>query len=374
MDSKEYWNNRYKSGGNSGYGSYDAQLERKLTWLSGLQISSISDIGCGDFNLGSHLLSMYPGVDYVGSDISEFIIDRNQKRYPRLTFTTGEVPEADLVLCIDVLFHVLNDDDLKNLLDLLHKKWTRYLAVTAYERNEDLGNHVRIREFLYKEFGEPVIREVVEEDGQLYFYLFKKPFMSCDPGPTGTLFWPKDLRVVTCCLNTKEATYPKEVLDHVSSFNFGEILIKLNSKSPSEKQDLFRKAKHSWIYYQDDDAICPIQELVDQSQHGMMNVAIKPEHFEQYKDQKMLMGLGWGAIFPKHMVNVMDTYIKKYGKDIVYQREDTRIMTYLNYPQNRLILPIKDLPSAFAEDRLWRQHDHYNYIPIVEERCKTLTK
>src|SRR4051812_32210706 len=108
-DAKNYWNSRYAGGGNSGYGSYDEQLGKKLKWLDGLRgIKTISEIGCGDFNFGSNLLKLYPNASYVGYDISDVVIQKNKLKYPDVNFTTipREVPPADLVLCIDVFFHV----------------------------------------------------------------------------------------------------------------------------------------------------------------------------------------------------------------------------------------------------------------------------
>ena len=173
---KEYWNARYKNGGNSGYGSYDAQLNKKLGWLSGLDVKTISEIGCGDMNFAINLLRLYPGANYNGQDISEFIIERNKTLYPQYNFVreADNLPMADLLLCIDVTFHIIEDGDYAKLLDQIEEKWEKYLAITAYERDEEMTNHVRIRSFEYKRFGEPIIREVVEENGQLYFYLFKK--------------------------------------------------------------------------------------------------------------------------------------------------------------------------------------------------------
>jgi hypothetical protein len=181
-----------------------------------------------------------------------------------------------------------------------------------------------------------------------------------------------DLTQVSCCLNTKEATYPKEILDHVSKFPFGEILILTHSDSPYRKHELFAKAKYPTIYYQDDDAICPIQSLVELSEDNIINLAIKESHFEAHKNNRSTMGLGWGAVFPKSLLLTLQKYVKIYGEDEVYQRETERIFTYLNFPQNRLILPIQDLPSAWAEDRLWRQPDHNRFKQIAEERCHGL--
>ncbi len=176
----------------------------------------------------------------------------------------------------------------------------------------------------------------------------------------------------SACLTTKDAIYPHEVLDNVLKHPFGEVLILTNCDSPHRKHELFAKAKYDLIYYQDDDAICPIAELAWLSDPKMINVAMKQGHFESYADKKMTMGLGWGAIFPKNILKSLEKYTNIYGFDEIYKRETERILTSLNFPQNRLVLPIKDLPSAYAQDRLWRQPKHYDYIPVVEERCKDL--
>jgi trans-aconitate methyltransferase len=171
-----YWNIRYQENGNSGYGSYDKQLTKKLDWLTGLPIESIAEIGCGDFHFGSELLKRYPKASYIGQDISEVIIEKDQKQFPNVQFVEDldELPSADLVLCIDVLFHILDEVEYKNVLAALKLRWKKYLAITAYEYTSDLHTHVRHRKFDYQAFGEPVIRGVVEENGNLMFYLFKK--------------------------------------------------------------------------------------------------------------------------------------------------------------------------------------------------------
>lgn len=177
---------------------------------------------------------------------------------------------------------------------------------------------------------------------------------------------------ISCCLITKENKYPKEILDHISQFPFGEILILTHSDSPFRKHELFNKAKYETIYYNDDDAICPIESLLALSQPNIINVAMKEGHYIAHQDNKSTMGLGWGAVFPKSLLNSLDKYVKIYGEDEVYKRETERIFTYLNFPQNRLVLPIVDLPSAYAENRLWRQPNHNEFKKMAEERCKGL--
>ena len=183
-----------------------------------------------------------------------------------------------------------------------------------------------------------------------------------------------DLSQVSCCLITKDDVYPLEILQHINHFPFGEILILTHSDSPYRKYELFKKAKFDLIYYNDDDAICPIEKLRVMSDPTQINIAMKPGHYEAYKNTRMTMGFGWGTIFPKSILESLKKYTDVWGEDDVLKREAERILTSLNYPQNRLVLPIIDLPSANAPDRLWRQPHHNSYAQIAEHRCTDILK
>lgn len=181
-----------------------------------------------------------------------------------------------------------------------------------------------------------------------------------------------DLSKVSLCLLSKDPVYPQEVLDNVNKYPFGEVLIGYNSNTPYLKYELFRRAKFDILAYQDDDAIVPWDKLIEAYKPNIINVGMKPGHLIEYKDRRYTMGLGWGSIFPKKMLASLQKYSDIYGFDAMYQRETERILTYLNYPQNRVSLDIVDLPSAWAADRLWRQPNHHDYIITLPERCKTL--
>lgn len=178
--SKDYWSARYLSGQGSGYGSSGEQSDKKLKWLSTLtDVHSVTDVGCGDFSFGKWVMELFPDAKYIGLDIAEVVIRRNTAMYERygyqFKFMQTPIPPADLVLCIDVFLHILNDDEFERMQVELEKAWTKYLVITAYERDEEYrGHHVRIKKFDYKRFGEPILREVVEEDGKMMFYIWKK--------------------------------------------------------------------------------------------------------------------------------------------------------------------------------------------------------
>lgn len=186
---QQYWNSRYNSGQTSGYGSYGEQLDRKLKLLEAIPVGSVKtvlDIGCGDFNMGKNVMFQLKldMEDYMGYDISETIITRNKGFYPRSTFKLmkpGDFPDesADLLMCTDVLLHIIKDEDADKFVDNLYKLWTtgsfKYLVVTAYEKPDPaIAGHVRVRIFDYKRFGEPIAKGIVEDEGESTMYIYAK--------------------------------------------------------------------------------------------------------------------------------------------------------------------------------------------------------
>ena len=173
---QDYWNSRYERGINSGAGSYGVFVERKLDFIKELEgVKSISEYGCGDFNLGKNVMKIFPEATYIGNDVSDVIVKRNTECFPQAKFTLDkELPPADLVMCVDVLLHIMKEEDVEDLLNRIEKSWTKYLVISAYDRNEEKTNHVRIRKFDHSRFGDPILKEICEEDGEHYLYIFKK--------------------------------------------------------------------------------------------------------------------------------------------------------------------------------------------------------
>ena len=177
-----YWNARYQAGHSSGPGSADGPVLRKVEWLRDAKmqgVKTISEIGCGDFNFGKRVVDLSPTCVYRGYDISAAIVGSNQAKFgqpDRVNFYTIEKPfrQGDLLLCVDVLFHISDDAEYAAMLESLKRAWTKYLAVSAYEYEGQRRGHVHIRKFDPSFFGDPILREIVEEDGSMYFYIFKK--------------------------------------------------------------------------------------------------------------------------------------------------------------------------------------------------------
>jgi SAM-dependent methyltransferase len=122
MKSAEYWEQRYARGGNSGAGSRGSHAEFKASVLNKLVaeqgIDSVIEFGCGD---GEQLaLAEYPR--YLGFDVSPTTLSHTMAKFaedPTKSFALYD-PErysdragmitADLVLSLDVIFHLTEDD------------------------------------------------------------------------------------------------------------------------------------------------------------------------------------------------------------------------------------------------------------------------
>ncbi|MGZ4333195.1 MAG: hypothetical protein ACXVRJ_02835, partial [Gaiellaceae bacterium] len=80
-DSASYWERRYRSGGDSGQGSYGPHADHKAAFLNGFVadrgIGSVIEFGCGDGNQLS--LARYP--TYLGLDVSQTAVRSCIRRF-----------------------------------------------------------------------------------------------------------------------------------------------------------------------------------------------------------------------------------------------------------------------------------------------------
>jgi SAM-dependent methyltransferase len=74
-------------------------------------IQTIVDIGCGDWQIGQQL--HIQGREYIGTDVSDYIVAKNKKRFKNdnVTFmhldaVTEPLPEGDLATLKDVIQHL----------------------------------------------------------------------------------------------------------------------------------------------------------------------------------------------------------------------------------------------------------------------------
>lgn len=124
----------------SGWGSElrnTMQIIRELPGLlRRLGICSMLDVPCGDFNWMRHV--DLDGIDYIGGDIVADIVATNQGNYGgsgkcfvQLDLLKDPLPDCDLILCRDCLFHFSHDDVFRALSQFAQTS-ARYVLTTTF--------------------------------------------------------------------------------------------------------------------------------------------------------------------------------------------------------------------------------------------------
>jgi SAM-dependent methyltransferase len=113
----------------SGGGSLIQNAKEYVSFLQAFlkdkKIRTVVDLGCGDWQFSRHV--NWKGVDYIGYDVVKSVIEANRRAFSRegIVFIQADgidadLPEADLLLCKDVLQHLPNED-VVSLMKQLHK-------------------------------------------------------------------------------------------------------------------------------------------------------------------------------------------------------------------------------------------------------------
>ena len=108
-------------------------------------IKTFLDIPCGDFNWMSKV--EFDGVEYIGADIVESMIDENNKKYKGTKFKTlditkDELPKVDLIFVRDVLGH-FDYNNIEMAINNIIKSGSKYLLTTSFTKwdyNSDIEN------------------------------------------------------------------------------------------------------------------------------------------------------------------------------------------------------------------------------------------
>lgn len=110
--------------------------------LKDINVRTLADIPCGDFNWMKEV-SLPPGLQYLGGDIVEPLIQENIKRYGnasvsfrKINLLSDRLPSVDVVLCRDCLVHHSNADALAAIRNLKSSGST-YLLLTHYSGNRE---------------------------------------------------------------------------------------------------------------------------------------------------------------------------------------------------------------------------------------------
>lgn len=155
----DYWESRYRSGGNSGSGSYNRLAQFKADFINEFLISnpvqSAIEFGCGDGNQLS--LIRYPR--YVGLDVSKTSIRLCSERFrgdtsksfflydPFAFSDSSGVFHSDLSLSLDVIYHLVENEVYELYMEHLFGASTRYVIIYSTNDEQVQVNHERNRRF-----------------------------------------------------------------------------------------------------------------------------------------------------------------------------------------------------------------------------------
>lgn len=139
----DYWERRYQAGGNSGAGSRGDEAEWKIARIARLVaehgVRSILDLGSGDGWVARRLMErLPPDVSYRGLDIAPSAVDQARAlalpnmRFDVADFTAGPGERADLVLCMDVLFHLSTPEKHQSAIDAICRSLGKVAVVAAW--------------------------------------------------------------------------------------------------------------------------------------------------------------------------------------------------------------------------------------------------
>ena len=159
--SSDYWETHYLNNGDSGSGSFGSRARYKAdilnNFVAGHSIKTVMEFGCGDGNL----LKLLDFPSYIGLDVSFaalgkcediFREDRNKYfyLYDRKAFPgPSKMPfeKAELVLSLDVIFHLLEEEVFEDHMFRLFTASSRFVIIYAWNVEGRQNKHVKHRKF-----------------------------------------------------------------------------------------------------------------------------------------------------------------------------------------------------------------------------------
>jgi len=154
--SREYWIQRYSSGGNSGLGSCGKLARFKARVINDFvkeyRISTVIDFGCGDG--GQLRWAEFPA--YTGFDVSpealsvcrQLFHKDKSKKFKLMDEYCGE--NAELILSLDVIYHLVEEEVFHAYMGRLFDSSTRFVIIYSTNTSVNRGqhaSHVKHREF-----------------------------------------------------------------------------------------------------------------------------------------------------------------------------------------------------------------------------------
>jgi 2-polyprenyl-3-methyl-5-hydroxy-6-metoxy-1,4-benzoquinol methylase len=177
-NTKDYWDNRYKSGGNSGAGSHEENsVKFKANYVNEIikkyNIKSLCDYGCGD---GNQLRGFNGFETYTGYDISSKAIEISKSIHKETNkFFTSDINEIlskkfDMIMALDVTYHLIEEylyiQTLANLFSLSDMVCLYTIKMDGQGRN--------VIEYVEKTFTDFKLIDEKTFNGIVSFFLYQK--------------------------------------------------------------------------------------------------------------------------------------------------------------------------------------------------------
>lgn len=132
------WGDQETVSGSHSTIQYTDNIRKELPGLiAKLRVSRILDAPCGDYNW-FRLVPRNGDITYIGADIVEALVEHNQKAFGNentsfrhLDITTEGMPQADLWICRDCLFH-FSDLNIWRAIQNFLRSDIRYLLTTTF--------------------------------------------------------------------------------------------------------------------------------------------------------------------------------------------------------------------------------------------------
>ncbi|QNG61776.1 class I SAM-dependent methyltransferase [Bacillus sp. PAMC26568] len=136
---RDWWEHNYAYGGTSGLGSYGKLAEFKAevinSFINKNNINSVIEYGCGDGNQ----LSYMNYKNYIGLDIANSALQICREKFKNDATKTFELYDtkkinsikfqAELVVCLDVLYHIIDDYDFEKTLEDIFTCASKYVVL-----------------------------------------------------------------------------------------------------------------------------------------------------------------------------------------------------------------------------------------------------
>ena len=185
----EIWETRYKNKGNSGNGSYNQLANFKAeiinSFIKNNNITKIIELGSGDGNQ----CNLFDIENYLGLDISPTIIERcqnmfkNKKNFKFDIYNKNYVNtnKFDLSLSLDVIYHILEDDEYKRYMYDLFNFSNKFVIIYSNNYEGHKVGHMYTKVFtndVSNWFPEwklnRIIKQRYPESSSADFYIYEK--------------------------------------------------------------------------------------------------------------------------------------------------------------------------------------------------------